>query len=81
MFLFLVPADIALDVATPDEVAATLLLHFPDARLVTAAAAEQPATVDAGARPIANSSSRPQDVQPEKIENNSGMEMPNEIRG
>ena len=65
MFLFPIPANLTDDVAAPDEVALALLLHFPHARLVAPATAEQSAAVNPLTGAIAHPAVGPQNVQSE----------------
>ena len=64
MQLAAVLADVALDVAAPDEAAVALLFDVLQARLVAAAAAHQTAAVHRLARLVAAPAARPQHAHP-----------------
>lgn len=66
MLLARVPAQLALDVAAPDEPAVALLGDVAHAGLVAAAAAEQPAPVQAHARAVADAAPGARDAQSAK---------------
>lgn len=58
------PAQLALDVTAPDESTLALLRDVLHPRLVAAAAAQQPASVQAEGRLVAYSASRAGDAEP-----------------
>lgn len=64
MLLARVSAQLALDVAAPDELAVALLGDVAHASLVAPAAAEQPTAIQAKTRAVADPASGARDAQP-----------------